>query len=235
MALARFIAALRFRTPHFRAENDAMMASLVAQTKDMIKGAIFHQYGEQEAQALWDVYNDQPDYKWLGESEPPQPAGTSTYMLSEVQGWANLLWCAPWRIGKAPAKSRKLYTSDNPVAAYQRPVRPWWEGAAFGSLTYIMPLSPDTLLKIERRPDGGGDSNPRGSRRHRDFSVEEISMARHLVTREATRFLYGEGLFVPRDCATKCLKTIDEAKVRFAKRYLGYDPRPPKGQGFPSK
>ena len=135
MGLARFIAALRLRTPGYRADNEAMMASFVTQTKDIIKSGIFHQYEEQEAQALWDDYDNQPAYKWLGRTEQPQPAETSTHMLGEVQGWANLLWGAPWRIGKVPAQSRRLYISDNPVAAYLRPVRPWWETAAFSSLT----------------------------------------------------------------------------------------------------
>ena len=56
MALARFIAALRFRTPHFRAENEAMMASHASQIRDIVRSEIFYQYDEQEAQALWDVY-----------------------------------------------------------------------------------------------------------------------------------------------------------------------------------
>ena len=155
-------------------------------------------------------------------------------MLAEVQGWANLLWGAPWRIGTVP-NNLKLYTSDNPAAAYHRPVREWWEGAAFGSLIYYIPLAPDVFLKIERRNDGDHDeSNPAGKRRRRDFTAEEISMARHIVTQDATRFLYGEGPIVLRDCATECLERIAKAKVRFAIRYLGYDPRPPRGLGFPT-
>ena len=141
MALARFIAALRFRTPQYRAANEAMVEPIMAQIKDLVKDQIFHQYGEKEARAIWDIYKDQPDYKWLGESEAPRPSESSTYMLGEVQGWANLLWCAPWRIGRAPSDRIMLYTSDNLVAAYLKPVRPWWEAAAFGSLTYFIPLA----------------------------------------------------------------------------------------------
>ena len=232
--IARFIAALRIRTPHFRSWMGGNLTSMADQSKEMIRKQILGNYGEEDGSALWEEqYKDQPDYMWLGESDPQQPADPSTFMLGDVQGWANLLWCSPWRIGTAPA-DLQLYTSDNPVAAYQRPVREWWETAAFASLIYYVPLSPGILLKIERRPDGQDESDPHGPRRPLDFTAEEISVARHVITQEATRFLYGDGLIVPRDCATKCLKMIGEAKVRFAVRYLGYDPRPPKGLGFPS-
>ncbi len=49
MALARFIAALRFRTPHFRAENEAMMASHASQIRDIVRSGIFYQYDEQDS------------------------------------------------------------------------------------------------------------------------------------------------------------------------------------------
>ncbi len=115
-------------------------------------------------------------------------------MLSEVQGFANLLRAAPWHIGVAP-DSIQLYTSDNPVAGYLNPVRSWWEGAAFASFTYFVPLSPKVLLKIERRPNrkDNEELQPRGKRRRKDFSEWGISFARHVVTHNARRYLYGEG------------------------------------------
>jgi hypothetical protein len=151
------------------------------------------------------------------------------FMLGEVQGFANLLVAAPWRIGFAP-DSIQLYTSDNPVAGYLNPVRPWWETAAFASLNYFVPLSPKVLLKIERRPDqkGKGELKPRGERRHEDFSEWEISFARHVVTNDAVKYLYGEGPVVPKDCAASCLERIGRAELEFAIRYLGFDPRPPR-------
>ena len=230
--LARFIAALRFRTPQFRSWMADMMTPIADQLKEMGRKQILAIYGEENGLAIWETYKNQPEHMWLGESEPQQPAELSTYMLGEVQGWANLLWGAPWRIGIGPP-DLKLYTSDNPVAAYQRPVREWWEGAAFASLSYYVPLSPSMLLKIERRPDGQDESDPRGGRHQQDFTAEEISIARHVVTQEATRFLYGEGLIVPRDCATSCLKRIGDTKLEFAIKYLGFDPRPPRGIGPP--
>jgi len=133
-------------------------------------------------------------------------------MLGEVQGFANLLRAPPWRIGMAP-DSTCLYTSDNPVAGYLRPVRPWWEGAAFASHIYIVPLSPKILLRTERRPDQKDDRElqPRGERRRKDFLEWEISFARHVVTNDTIRYLYGEGPVAPRDCAASCLERIGTA------------------------
>ena len=149
-------------------------------------------------------------------------------MLGEVRGFANILRAAPWRIGFAP-DSIRLYTSDNPVAGYLHPVRIPGEGAAFSSFTYFMPLSPRVLLKIDRRPDRKGDKEvqPCGERRRCDFSEWEISFARHVVTNDAIRYLFGEGPIVSKDCAASCLERIDRARLEFAVHYLGYDPRPP--------
>ncbi len=172
-----------------------------------------------------------PTYWWLGETEPPQPPAGSIHMLQEAQGFANILRAAPWRIGYASG-SRRLYTSDNPVSGYLRPVRPWWEGGAFGSLDYYLPLSPDILLKIERRPyadESEGYLIPQGQRRNCDFSEWEVSMARHIISYEATRYLYGEGMVVPKQCAEACLSRVDRAMREFAVAYLGFDPNPPAG------
>jgi len=49
------------------------------------------------------------------------------------------------------------------------------------------------------------------------------SLARHVVTHNARRYLYGEGPVVPRDCAASCLKRIGQAQLEFAIRYLDYD------------
>jgi hypothetical protein len=233
--VARFIAALKFRVPAYRQWNDEMMAQVVSQIKEIIKGQLYGQLGEEEADEYWDIWKDKPDYWWLTQSDQYQPSATAAFMLSEVPGFANLLLAAPWRIGKAP-DSIQLYTSDNPVSQHLRPVRPWWKVGAFSSFDYFVPLSPGVLLKLDRRPDSDKDEvlKPQGDRRHRDYSSEEISFARHVVTLNATRYLFGEGLIVPRDCAIGCIKRIDQAKVKFAMQYLGFDPRPPAGLGFPT-
>lgn len=232
--IARFLAALRIRTPAFRDNNDKMITSLLEQIKDMAKKQIYHQHDKKKADSIWEKIKDNPNHWWFNEGEPWQPATTTNFMLGEVQGLANLLWGAPWRIGMAP-DSIQLYTSDNPVAGYLRPVRPWWEGAAFASFTYFVPLSPKVLLKIERRPDQKDKDKPRlrGERHRNDFSEWEISFARHIMTQDAVRYLYGEGPIVPRDCAASCLERIGKAQMEFAIRYLGFDPRPPRGLETP--
>jgi hypothetical protein len=105
----------------------------------------------------------------------------------------------------------------------------------FTSFIYFFPLSPEVLLKFERRSDqeAGTHLNPSGARRCRNFSAGEVSFARHVVTREATKYLYGEGLVVPRDCAISCITRIDRFNLEYARRYQGFDPRPSKGAGFP--
>ena len=134
-------------------------------------------------------------------------------MLSEVQGFANLFLSAPWRIGLVPP-ALQLYTSDNPVASYWRPVRPWWETAAFSCLDYYIPLCPNVLFYIGHRPHNEDSKSEAwlGERRYKDFSKGEVSFARHVVTLGATRFLYGNGSIVPRECSKSCLAQIDEAK-----------------------
>lgn len=229
-SLTRFLVALRFRTPAFRDYNDKIFTSLLQQIKDMAKKQIYHQHNKKKADAMWEEIKNKPEHWWFNEPGPQQPATIANFMLGEVQGFANLLRAAPWRIGTAP-DSISLYTSDNPVAGYLRPVRPWWEGAAFASFTYFVPLSPKILLKIERRPDRKNEEElqPQGERRRSDFSEWEISFTRHVVTNDAIRYLYGEGPVVSRDCAASCLERIGKAQLEFAIRYLGFDPRPPKG------
>jgi hypothetical protein len=226
--MSRFITALRFRTPAFRDYNEKMTVSILQQIKDMARKQIYHQHDKQRADAIWEEIKKKPDYWWFRETEPQQRAETTTFMLSEVQGFANILRAAPWRIGFAP-DSIRLYTSDNPVAGYLSPVRIPGEGAAFSSFTYFVPLSPVVLLKIERRPCQKSNKKlqPCGERRHADFSDWEISFARHVVTNDAMRYLFGEGPIVPKDCAASCLERIGRAKLEFAVHYLSYDPRPP--------
>ena len=234
LRLARFITALKFRTPAFREWNDDLMSRMASQIKEIIKDSLYHQLEKEEADAYWNIWGEKPDYWWIHQSDSYQPSATSASMLSEVQGFANLLIAAAWKIGNVP-DSIQLYTSDNPVSSYLRPVRPWWEGGAFASYDYFIPLSPRVLLKIERRPYCNGNENlkRRGRRRYRDFSRGETSFARHVVTVNATRYLFGEGLVVARECATSCIERIGRANLAFAMRYLGFDPRPPAGQGFP--
>lgn len=233
--LARFLVALRFRTPAFRKYNEKLSETVLSQIKDMAKKQIYHQRGRGEADTIWKKIEKKPDHWWLNEQEPQQSVSTVNFMLGEIQGFANLLRAAPWRVGFTRS-SLQLYTSDNPVAGYLYPVSPRWEGAAFASICYFIPLSPKVLLKIDRRPDQKDKEKlqPQGERRHTDFSEWEISFARHVVTNDASRYLYGDGPVVSRECASSCLERIGRAQLEFAVRYLGFDPRLPKGLGLPS-
>ena len=225
MHLARFITALRFRTPEFRINMSGMIDPIVERSTAMLQKQVIAKHGE-EAASAWDEIKQKYDEQLYGEPGGSQPADLSTFSLGDVQGLANILWGAPWRIGHVSA-NLKLYTSDNPVAAFQHPVREWWETAAFGSLIYYVPLSPSVLLKVERRLDGFDESDPGGSRRRRDFTSEETSVTRHVVSRETTKYTFGDGLIVPRECANNCLQAIEDAKIRFAARFLGFNPNPP--------
>ena len=234
-ALARFIAALIMRTPRKRQELDDALDGVFSQVEQNLKGQFLSQFGEHQGLAKYREWQAKPFHERYGEKEPSQPASITNHLLGEVQGFANLLRAAPWRIGITP-KHGRLYTSDNPVSRYLRPVRPWWEVGAFSSFHYFLPLSPELLLKIERRPDEADSekaASPWGERRKKDFSEWEVSMARHIISRDASRYLYGDGLVVPKQCAASCLDRIELATREFADTYLGYDSSPPSGVGFP--
>ena len=213
VTLARFVAAFRFRTPAFREWYDAFSHSQVSQIKELVQSQLIHLHGAETGKTIFQEWDTNPDSWWLQQEKPLQPAASSTHMLQETQGFSNLIRAAPWRIGSALG-SRLFYTSDNPVSAYLRPVRPWWEVGAFASFEYYLPLSPEVLLKIERRPEG--EDNSWGQRRHRDFSLWEVSMARHIISRDATRFVYGDGIVVPKQCASGCLKAVAQASRQIA-------------------
>ena len=232
--LARFIAALIIRTPFKRQEIDNTLDRMNSQIERMAKRQFVNQFGKAEGLRGYEQWRARPIHERYGEQEPTQPASTTNSLLGEVQGFANLLRGAPWRIGNALGHSR-LYTSDNPVSRYLRPVRPWWD-VGFSSFQYFLPLAPEVLLKIDRRSDTADldkDASPWGERRKKDFSEWEISMARHIISRDAFRYLYGDGMIVPKQCAVSCLDRIELAIREFAAKYLGYDPNPPSGVGFP--
>lgn len=226
IAIARFIASLRFRTPAFRNQQDSIVEHLVLRSKELMKNHLIHEHGETKGNQKFNKLRDKPLNWWLGEEKEQQPAETSIYMLQETQGFANLILGAPWRIGYAKG-TRRLYTSDNPVSGYPRLARPW-DPWAFASLEYYLPLSPDVLLKIERRPDRplGAPVNILGQRRKSDFSEWEASLARHIVTFGATTYLYGEGIVVPRECAHACLHQLALAMLQVTEDYLGVNPHP---------
>src|SRR3990172_2532745 len=60
-------------------------------------------------------------------------------MLAETQGLANVLQAMAWTAGEVVGV-RPLYTSDNPVARFLTPVRPWWELGGFYAWNYYLAL-----------------------------------------------------------------------------------------------
>ena len=234
-SLSRFIAAQILRTPRKRQELDDTIDGVFSQIEQGLKGQFVNRFGDTQGLVKYAEWQAKPFHERYGEQEPTQPASITNSLLSEVQGFANQLRGAPWRIGNALGRAR-LYASDNPAPGYLRPVRPWWEVGAFPSLQYFLPLSPELLLTIERRPDSDDldtKASPWGERRKKNFSAWEISMARHIISRDASRYLYGDGLVVSKQCAVSCLDRIELATRQFAAKYLGYDPNPPSGVGFP--
>lgn len=223
--ISRFLAALRFRTPAFRNHIEKFSTIALSKIKDMANKQIYHQHDKGKADTIWKEMENKPDHWWFNEQKPQRPASITNFMLGEIPGFANSLRAAPWRIGTTP-NSLQLYTSDNPVSEYLRPVRPSWETARFSSMNYFIPLSPKTLIIIEHRPyqQGNGELQTQGERRHADFSEWEISFARHVITNNAVKYLYGEGSVVSRECASSCLERIGHAQLDFAIRYLGFDP-----------
>ena len=234
--LSRFIAALVFRTPSKREEMDGLLSTAYSQIESKLQAQFVHQFGENQGDSMYGEWQSKPIHERYGGREPVQPASTTISLLAEVQGYANLLRAAPWRIGNVTGRFR-LYTSDNPVARHLRPVRKWWDVGAFASYDYFLPLSPDTLLKVERRIDKA-DTNQecscKGDRRKKNFSEWEVSMARHIMSRSASRYLYGEGIVIPKQDAEIHLARIEEEARELAIRYLGVDPSPPQSVGFPS-
>ena len=218
--LSRFIAALIFRTPSKRQEMDGVMATVYSQIESKLQGQFVHQFGEGQGNTMYGEWQSKPFHERYGGQESDQPASITNLLLTEVQGFANLLRADSWRIGNVTGRLR-LYTSDNPVARHLRPVRQWWDVGAFASCDYFLPLSPEILLKIERRPDKA-DTNQecscRGDRRKKDFSKWEVSMARHIISRSASRYLYGDGIVISKQDAELHLVRIEEELREFVAR-----------------
>jgi hypothetical protein len=230
---ARYMAAQRFRVPAFRDFERATRSHLLQQLKPMARKFLERKLPAARVRKVWREWEKMPDEWWLQEDAPFQDADACAYMLEEVQGWANLLLAMSWRLGYADP-SLVLYTSDNPMSAYLPPVRPWPSGGAMWEHVYIFPLSPRLLMRIDPLPYET-ELQPRGPRWSEDFSSWETSFARHVVTADATRFIYGTTCPVPRHCALSCLRRINAARLYDAIRLQGYDPRPPTLPRLPSE
>jgi len=64
-SIARFLVALRFRTPAFREYNDKISTSIIQQIKDMAEKQIYHQHDKKEADSIWEQIKNKPDHWWF--------------------------------------------------------------------------------------------------------------------------------------------------------------------------
>ncbi len=222
--LARFFAAQYFRVPAYRNFIRTTQENLVGRMKAMAKNLIFNRFEQGDAEEIWAIQDAFPDHKWLGGEEPMSEPLDVASMLQEVQGFANLLQAMNWRVGRVPAPT--LYTSDNPLASHVKPVREWWDLPAFANVDYYIPLSPAVLLRMQPRKMDGEVRE--GEREAADFSNWDASVARHVVSDTATRYLFGSSAPVSRECASACLQKIDRVRLMHAIVWQGFDPRPPK-------
>jgi hypothetical protein len=215
--LARFVAAQWLRGPGFRRWQERTRQSLSEQMGPTVERMA--KLAGTTTDQVWQQLELTPD----GSIPQDEQLRTQMHMLDEVQGLANQLQAMPWRVGRVMG-ARRLYTSDNPVARYLTPVRPWWEMCAFPAFQYYFPLSPDVLMRIDPL---GDEPKARGVRSSEPISQFETSFARHLVTHDAVRFLYGNPPYVDSACAKACIERISDVRLAIATQYGGFDPNPP--------
>jgi len=220
-ALSRFICAQMFRVQAFRDRDAAMRQQLLDRVKEAGRAFLERTETPEDAEKIWAAWATKPDEWFLREEEPYQPAKTATFMLSEVQGFANALRQMPWRIGIVdPGLS--LYTSDNAVSKHPvptirfNPFQMWW---------YFLPLAPLVLLQIG--PRFAEEGQPK--RVVKDFTAWETSFARHIVSKGASRFLYGPGPYLAKECAAACLSRLDQERIQDAVWLQGFNPAPLRG------
>lgn len=230
MQLARFFAAMRFRVPAFREQSENLRDQIATFAKGVAGDMLRNTQSPDTAARIWAEWENKPNEWWFQETEPFATSELAASMLAGVQGFANLFWAMPWWVGRVPAHSR-LYTSDNPVSGHLPPIHPWWEGGAFASLDYYIPLSPSILFKISRRPyqDAPPVGTP-GGRISKDFSDWHVGMALQVTSANASRFLYGDGPINDRNDARRDLAVYEQRAVLAAKMLLGHSDRPPQMQ-----
>ena len=192
-SLARFIAVLFFRTPlrwqHVGNMIDANCAEVAKKGMPYLVNECG--YGEDEVIAAYREYRASPSYQ---EQKSIKLTSTVHYLLGEVQGFAQLLRAAPWRLGRVLGPL-KLFTSDDPVVRYSPSYRRSKMPKAFFEYDYYLALSPDVLLQVYPRPPSNGTNGdlPWGGRQSKDFAAWEVKIASDLIWRNANRFLYDQG------------------------------------------
>ncbi len=236
MDLARFLAALSLRVPAFRGFLDSLQSHLLEKIKPIARAYLEHQHkGDDETiNRIWADWEQQPPEWWLQQEHPFDHAEDTAKMLEGVQGFTNMLWSMPWRIGRVPERIR-LYTSDNPMHGYLQPIREWWEHGSFATFWYYVPLSPSVLLRLSPftyRPEEAEVGDP-GERAVRDFSGWDAAMAMHVQSRGATQYLYGDGPYIAKDEAANGLSMLELSVVTTCKVELNWSGDEPPTTTFP--
>ena len=214
------MAALSLRTPFKRQELNHIFDDISSQIEQKVHGQFLHQLGEAQGRAEFEEWRAKPFQERCGE-QPTQPATITNVLLGEVQGPT----CCDLRLDGSVMCSG--YGSTPLTIQFHVICALLDHGGMKVVFPRLLLLSPELLLKIERRPfELRIKDSPRGERRKKDFSEWEISMARHIVSRDASRYLYGNGFLVSKHCAVSCLDRIEFNTREFAAKYLGYDPSP---------
>lgn len=189
--LGRFIAAQDFRGPGLRELVDNVRDQGVAHAKSIVRHMLEENLEPESVEAAWqELFADEPDEYWLGESGPYQSAQAAAFMLSEVQGFCNVLRAMPWRIVSA-APGLRFYTSDDPVSRIPLPSARW---PVYFEHIYYLPLAPTTMLMI----GPGAERSGRGARLRGDDSPWHVVLVNSVTTTHASRFLYGRGPYLDR-------------------------------------
>ena len=213
VALARFLVTLYLRVPAYREGHQRRTDDAMAQVTAFMNRVL----AERASPGTSGATESRPSFGerwWAAHEEFRADAQLTASVLAGVAGFANLLRVKPWRIGCVPRGTR-LYTSDNPMSWWIKPVRPWWEHGSLDYLDFWIALSPRVLLRLGRArfPDevlDAGNLEPQGPRALRNFTKHETSVARHVITLRAERFLIGDALPVSRACARNCIASIEE-------------------------
>ena len=212
VSLAQFLVTLYLRGPSYREGHQRRVDDVMAQLTTFVSRVL-----AERALASSGAAEPGPSLRdrwWATDEEFRADARLTANILAGAAGFANLLRTKPWRIGYVP-HGTQLYTSDNPMSWWIKPVRPRWEHGALDYLDFWIALSPRVLLRLGRTKFSEealrtGNVEPQGPREFRDSTEYETSVARHVISLRAARFLIGDALPVSRACARDCIARIEE-------------------------
>jgi len=208
MLVARYVATQRFRVPSHVKSVRAGVHSMANSVRSLELDILEKLTSAGKFAGLQAEWARKSDEDLLEIKEPLDDAELTVDLLGLLPAWTAWLMAMPWRTGRVPSPYT-LYTSDNPVATYTPKYRPFPQSSLAPTLWeqgHVLAISPEVLLWID--PMGYGAPPLRNTRRCEDFSPWMTSVARHLISRDADRFLYGRGPYISRECAVRCLANV---------------------------